>query len=65
LRENFTVDFDLMGRKLGKVLEYADSIRARYVIIVGPREIAQNMVSVRNMKTKEQKVVDVGELCKL
>jgi len=51
LRENFVVDFDLMNRKLGKVLDYADG-----------REFKENKVSVRNMKTKERKIVGIDEL---
>ncbi|ODS40337.1 histidine--tRNA ligase [Candidatus Altiarchaeales archaeon WOR_SM1_SCG] len=62
LRENFVVDFDLMNRKLGKVLDYADGLNAKFVIIVGPREFKENKVSVRNMKTKERKIVGIDEL---
>ena len=62
LREKFVVDFDLMGRKVGKVLEYADSINAKFVVIVGPKEIAENKVSVRNVKTKEQKAISINEI---
>ena len=62
LRENFVVDFDLMNRKLGKVLDYADGLNAKFVIIVGPREFKENNVSVRNMKTKERKIVGIDEL---
>ena len=62
LREKFVVDFDLMNRKLGKVLGYADNINAKFVVIVGPREIKENKVSIRNVKTKEQKVVGIDEI---
>jgi histidyl-tRNA synthetase len=62
LREKFIVDFDLMNRKMGKVIEYADSINAKFVIVIGPREIAENRVSVRDMKTKEQKTVKISEI---
>lgn len=62
LREKFVVDFDLMDRKVGKVLEYADSINAKFAIVIGPREIAENAVSVRDVKTKEQKIVNINEI---
>ncbi len=62
LREKFIVDFDLMGRKLGKILEYAGNIEARYVVIIGPEDLKDNNVTIRNMKTGEQKKVKVEEV---
>ena len=62
LREKFIVDFDLMDRKMGKVIEYADRINAKFVIVIGPREIAENKVSIRDMKTKEQKTININEI---
>ena len=62
LRENFVTEFDLMNRKIGKVLDHADSINAKFVVIVGPREIREGKVSIRDMKTKEQKTIGIDEL---
>lgn len=59
LRDKFIVDFDLMGRKLGKILEYAGNIRARYVIIVGSEDMKNNSITVRDMGTGEQKKVKI------
>lgn len=62
LREKFIVDFDLMERKLGRILEYAGNIEARYVIIVGSEDLRNSNVTVRNMTTGEQKKVKIEDI---
>ncbi len=59
---NITTEVDLMGRSLSKNFKYADSIRAKRAIIVGEKELAQDSVSVRDMKTGEQRSVKLSEL---
>lgn len=44
--------------KLDKQLKYADQKGIPFVVIIGPDEVRNNMVTVKNMKTKEQKTVD-------
>src|SRR6058998_4449838 len=62
-------DRDLKERPLRKQMEYAASIKARLVVIVGPREIKENKVRVRDMKTGEERDVEknriVGEVAKI
>lgn len=48
--------------KMDKQLKYADQKGIPYVIIIGPEEEEKGMVSVRNMKTREQKQVEIEEL---
>jgi histidyl-tRNA synthetase len=56
LRETYSVDIDIMGRNLGKQFNYANSIGAKHVIVVGPEEIKSKKFTVKNMKTgKEEK----------
>ncbi len=43
--------------KLGKQFKYADSINIPFVCILGETELAENKVSVKNLKTGEQKTV--------
>ncbi len=45
--------------KLGKQFTYANQKDIPFVVIIGEDEIKQNKVSVKNMKTGEQKMVDV------
>lgn len=59
------VDVDLMGRSLAKAISYADSRGAKHAVIVGPKEIAAGEVTLRDMKTGEQKQVRRNELLPL
>ncbi len=48
--------------KMEKQLKYANQKQIPYVIIIGPDEAKSNTATVRNMKTREQKVVKQEEL---
>jgi histidyl-tRNA synthetase len=48
--------------KLGKQLKYADSIKIPWVCVLGESEIAEHKVSLKNMKTGEQKITDLNEI---
>jgi len=65
LREkNVKIDVDLMRRGIGNSLKYASSIRASKAIIIGPKEIEKNSVTVRDMKTGKQKIVKIKDIDK-
>jgi histidyl-tRNA synthetase len=55
-------DIDIMGRKMGKALKYASLINAREVVIVGQQELQQESVTIRDMKTGEQRLVKIADL---
>jgi histidyl-tRNA synthetase len=46
--------------KLGKQIKYADSIKVPFVCVLGETEIADGMVTVKDLKTGEQKTVTVA-----
>ncbi len=48
--------------KLDKQLKYADRKDFQYAIIVGPEEVKQNMVNLKNMKTGEQETVTIESI---
>ncbi len=56
-KEGYRVDIDLMGRSLSKSLSYADSRDVRYAIIIGPDDLAEGRVTIRNMGTGNQERV--------
>lgn len=65
LRKNkYIVDMDLLRRGVGKSLKYASSINAVKVIIIGPEELENDSIIVRNMKTGEQKTVKIDNFIK-
>lgn len=61
-RENIPTDVDLMRRKLDKSLEYADKKGIPYVIIVGPRDLKEGFIVLRDMKTRLQEKIEVPKV---
>ena len=55
-------DIDIMGRKMQKALKYASSVNARYAVIVGPKELEEGCVTLRDMSSGDQRNVKIGEL---
>lgn len=56
------VDFEVMGRKMTKVLETAGKKDLDYAVIVGEREIKEGKVAVRDLRKREQTVVKIDAL---
>jgi histidyl-tRNA synthetase len=55
LRERgHVVESDVSGRSFGAQLEYADSINAETVVIVGEQDLANDEVTVKDMETGDQ-----------
>ena len=50
--------------KFGKQRKYADSIRVLFVCVLGESEIAENKVTLKNMKTGEQKTMEREQVYK-
>jgi histidyl-tRNA synthetase len=60
--EGISGECDLMDRPLKKLFEQADSRKAKFVVIVGQRDIEKGEVSLRNMSTKETVQVKIEKL---
>ncbi|KYK29080.1 histidyl-tRNA synthetase [Thermoplasmatales archaeon SG8-52-1] len=60
-----TADIDLLQRGLSKSLKYANSINAKKIIIIGPDELENNSVTIKNMKTGEQKAIEIEKITKI
>ena len=48
-------DMDLKQRSLRKQLEYVDTAKIPYAVIIGPKEMEQGMVNLKQMRTREEK----------
>ncbi len=57
------VEVEVMGRSVSKALSDADRRGVAYAVIVGPEELKQKKVVLRNMKKREQRVVEIKNLC--
>lgn len=62
LRQNHSVDIDLMRRKISKQFEYANSISAKKVIVVGPEELKSKKFTIKDMKTGKEEKKKLSEL---
>jgi histidyl-tRNA synthetase len=60
--QGVSTEFELMGRKMGKALEDADKRGLDYAVIVGKRELVENMVVLKDLKKREQTTVSITEL---
>ncbi|MHC2994399.1 MAG: histidine--tRNA ligase [Candidatus Atribacteria bacterium] len=57
-----SADMDYSTKSLKSQMRLANKIGVRYTIIIGEEELSKNMVTLRNMKTKEQKEVKIDNL---
>jgi histidyl-tRNA synthetase len=63
LREaGLIVEFEVMGRKMGKALEDADRRKMDYAVIVGEREMDEDAVVVKDLAKREQTTVAIDKL---
>lgn len=52
---------DVVGRGLRAQMKYADKIGAKFSIVLGDNEIAQNKATLKNMKTGEQTEISLDD----
>ncbi|MCL2786087.1 MAG: histidine--tRNA ligase [Methanomassiliicoccaceae archaeon] len=60
-----SADIDIMRRKMAKALKHASSVNAKYAIIVGKNELAEDSVTVRDMTTGDQRTVRLNDLASM
>ena len=62
LRENnLNVQINIENQKLGKKFKYANNLKVKYVIVIGEDEIKNNMVTLKDMNSGEQKTLKLEE----
>ena len=62
--QGLNTDMDLKGKKMGQAITYADSLGIPYVGIIGEDEIKEDSITIKNLKTREQKKIRINEVCK-
>jgi histidyl-tRNA synthetase len=60
--EGIAVEFEIMGRKMGKALEDADKRDIDFAIIVGERELKESSVMLKDLANRQQSVVPIEKL---
>jgi len=58
------VEMEIMGRTVSRALQDADRREASHAIIMGPKEIAEKKVMLRDLRTRQQRLIDIQELFK-
>ena len=53
---------DVAGRGVKAQMKYADKLGAEYVVVIGDNEIAEGVVTLKNMKTGESESVALSQL---
>ena len=62
LRKKSKVEIDLMQRNLGNQFKYANNIKAKKVIIIGPDELKKNKVKIKDMDSGKEETIDISKL---
>ncbi len=61
---NVPVVLDVMGRGLGAQLKQASSIGAGFAVIIGPKEVEEGKLTLRDMSTGSQESLTLKEITK-
>ncbi len=62
LRSHMPVYNDLMGRNFKSQLSYANNIGANYVLIIGEKEVEAGKVTLKDMKSGEQELLNIEDV---
>ena len=63
LRENhISADKDHLDRSLKAQFKYSDKINAKYTIVIGDDELANDTATLKNMSTSEQTTIKLSEI---
>ena len=61
-KANYKVEVEMKQRKMKKSLEYANEENIPYVFILGEDELKQNIISIKNMKEKNQTTISLDKI---
>ena len=58
-KKGIRTDVELVGRKLKKILSFADNSGARFVVLVGARDLENGEVTIKDMETGNQEQIPI------
>lgn len=64
-KSGIPAEMDLSGKKLQHGLQLANALRATYTLVIGDSELAAQEVSMKDMKTRENRTVKLSDLLDL
>jgi len=62
--EKISTEIDLMRRNVGKLMNYANTLQIPYVVVIGENELKEKKVTLRDMKTGKQELLNEKDLIK-
>lgn len=62
IAKGVAAEADLMGRKLGRQLEYADSRGIPFAVIIGPEEVRSGKFKLKDMRKKSESLLGIDEI---
>lgn len=62
--EGFYAEYDMMDRSVKAQMKYADKISAEYSVVIGDNELENNIVTLKNMITKESYDLELDNFIK-
>ncbi|MBI2341718.1 MAG: histidine--tRNA ligase, partial [Deltaproteobacteria bacterium] len=63
-QDGIKIELDYDGHSLKSQMRRADKMAAHTVVIIGDEEVAKGKAVIRNMRTKEQEEVNIGDLAR-
>jgi len=64
-KAGINTDFDTKERSISKNLDFANSSKIPFIIIVGEKELKAGKVSIKNMETGKQELVEINKAIKM
>lgn len=61
-KEGIKTEVDLSRRKFKKLLNYANNLNVENVVLVGKKDLDENKVTIKNMTTGEQELVEINKI---
>ena len=63
--KGFNVDCNFGMKKIKKSLQQANESDVKFAILIFPEELSENKVVIRDMKLREQKIININDLISL
>lgn len=61
---NLDADMDMLGRGISNNLSYANTLNIPFVLIIGEKELEQNKVKLKDMKTGTEELISISDVIK-
>ena len=63
-KKGVAVELEVMRRTVSRALQDADRRKAVCAVILGPKELKEGKVALRNMETRQQRLIDIEDVFK-